>query len=587
MKYHLAILFAIIIGSASAQTPIKEHALNAGFYNKTYILRYLANGNHVVIGRGQATPGGDYTDSIFFAIITPQGTVSKRQTIAMPISPRLYPLDVVALPDAGFVVSISLESCDYGIGECVIQRYNAAGELVWTRQPPPNASYYTNMTLNALGNITCTAGYGLAVKVDVTTGAETNGYFMKSNYPYGVGFITDIQSGPVLDELIATGLPDLQRWRLYDISGVPEYRMVEYVDIPSAGWRKIAGKTQYHYYTFSNSALFRFSESFDYEQLATLPYTIKDVSIGNSLVYLLCRQGDTSRIVTTDYDGQLITDYPLPFDKWKIPEKISVKNGKYFLAGMAGSGPTGDIAPWQHYHASDCWIAVGNINDLTPQTSVDNDAAITGVIQPAPVWVDSFYSIGGDTTRYRLTGGDFSIQITNKGTAVLNEVDGLVAFLWNEDFFCSTRSAHRVHFSDLNLAPGTSMWLKYGDISADFQPYVSDSICFWLAAPNLKPDADHTNDVYCAKLSSAYPDTATSAGFFRVYPNPAHGWITVERPYDDLPEHWHLINSLGQQVDSGIFENGQSILTIETRGLTKGVYVLKLGKNLEKLVIDH
>lgn len=590
MKNHLVILFAVIVGSASAQTPIREHALNAGFYNTANLLRYLANGNHVIISRGQARPGDDYTDSIGFAIITPQGALYKHKTIDLPTSSRFYPKDIVALPDGGFVLSISLADCDYSSGQYVIQRYNAAGDLVWSRLSAQQSSYYDNMTLNSLGDITCTAGYGLAVKVDVNTGAETNAYFMKSNASHNFIYIIDIQSGPVLDELIAIGSPALQRWRLYNISGVPEYRLIESVAIMSAGWpvflQKIAGKTADHYYTFSDSALFRFTESFDYEQLITLPYKIKDVSIGNSRVYLLCWQGSMSRIVTTDYDGQLIADWPLPFDNWKKPAKISVKNGKYFLAGMSGSGPTDDIVPWQYYNASDYWIAMGDINDSTAYTSNAEDAALTGVIQSSTVWVDSLHPVWAEGTRYKLQGGDYSFQITNNGTATLNEVDGLVGFAWDEDRFCTARSAHRVHFRDLNLAPGASVWTNFGDISVDLEPYISDSLCFWLSAPNLKPDANHANDLYCSKLSVTYAkDTATTVSNFRVFPNPAQDWVKLERPYNNLSEYWHLTNSLGQQVDSGIFENGQSTLTIETRGLTRGIYILQLGNNGTRLFL--
>ncbi len=76
--------------------------------------------------------------------------------------------------------------------------------------------------------------------------------------------------------------------------------------------------------------------------------------------------------------------------------------------------------------------------------------------------------------------------------------------------------------------------------------------------------------------------SATLAAQVLVYPNPAHGSITVRRPATSQSASATLLNSLGQTVRTLVLPTAET--TLDLSGLAPGVYSLRLGLNGQSVV---
>ncbi|HRI58196.1 MAG TPA: T9SS type A sorting domain-containing protein [Saprospiraceae bacterium] len=581
---NLKVLFCCLLLNLSlgmAQT--SEHSLAFGFDNHPDALELLSNGNYVVVGRGVTIPGGLYGDTIFAVIFDHQGALLHKKRLLLPFAEVHDVEDLTATSDGGFVVSVSMELCDVPTDESVVQRYDSTGQLIWSQEPDGNNQLGSQLALSTDGNLITTDKYTYVTKLNINDGT------ILWSYPFhapSVNFlyVRDFETIAGTDNLMAIGSPDFQYWSQGTVSGEIKYILSGSYSTPPPYItpRKIIGEASGFYYTFVDSALFRFNQFNTHEYLKKITYKFKDAIVANQNIYLLCLQDDVHRLVTTDLAGQIISDVALPVNSWLAGSLLGFHNNTFAIAGINGSGPM-DGASWQEYNATNLWFRT--FTDPTELPSEANNAAATGIVQSEQIAISQI-NLSGQATRYKIEGGGFSVQVTNHGQTLLENVDVLVGFQWNDTWICWDRPVHRRHYAGLALAPGESVWLNFGDVFANYQPVVPVELCFWTSAPNERPDGNHDDDTYCHTLLVDASEPAPSVRL-HISPNPVADVLRIELS-EGLPAgNWQLFNTTGQLVATALYPAGERILEVRTADFSNGLYILKVGSSIVKFVINH
>ncbi len=71
----------------------------------------------------------------------------------------------------------------------------------------------------------------------------------------------------------------------------------------------------------------------------------------------------------------------------------------------------------------------------------------------------------------------------------------------------------------------------------------------------------------------------------RIYPNPASQELFVEIDQNDRDRNWILLNNFGQTLDQGEFSSER--IRIDIRNVDNGIYYLKIGENISKIIITN
>jgi hypothetical protein len=188
---------------------------------------------------------------------------------------------------------------------------------------------------------------------------------------------------------------------------------------------------------------------------------------------------------------------------------------------------------------------------------------------------------------YAFSGGQFRIQMTNQGNTVLNQVYLNTRFDLNYLYnICLRAPAKQRLYENLNLAPGASVWLDFGDIEAEGQILVPAQFCFWTSAPNNRPDTHHEDDAFC----TAYTVPVRQPGrlSFRLYPNPAAGEIFLDWPEQhDRPDAYAWYDGLGKRLAGGTLDPNEPPWRIATPEHSSGLYFLRAGGRLFKVLVGQ
>ena len=190
-------------------------------------------------------------------------------------------------------------------------------------------------------------------------------------------------------------------------------------------------------------------------------------------------------------------------------------------------------------------------------------------------------------TVYNLSGGDFQVNVLNSSNLFLEEVCVNVVFGFNEFYqVCPNKPSKQLKFTSLNLAPGESTWLAFGDIYAQGQNIVPEEICFWTSSPNEQPDAVHEDDRFC--IPASYTVAVKDPDFIQVAfsPNPADDFIEISFSENMDGEVWQIFDATGRLAATGFCTNNRKI-RLETAQLPNGFYLLSLKNKIGKLVVQH
>jgi hypothetical protein len=507
MQKLLLIVSLIVFLHMEGAGQARDYVLNTGFQAYTMSVTPLTDGRWLIITSA---------DSLVLLITKADHTPIVRKTIS-PSYYQVVGLQVLGTPDGGFVVTIQTIDCDTG-GPTFFRKYNANGHQEWES---------IDNSLWASGGI---------VPDKVVVGPDGNLIGLKNKVLHKIGLHTglDIWSKPMYagkpfsihdfalisgtEDAVAVGVPNLQRWHATGPANNPYYTLERDTDFYAADNFSAVQRGGDWYYTL------------DYTTQKILGFKLPDWSTnwlythatGHSLynysplpdgLLLLEKDATGYKILKAGLSGQISGQSSIS-PPWLTPLWLGGLGDTVLVAGTNRSDPNLSPYPGDTYYATDIWFRT--MPSLSAPEPIDSmDAAITDVDQMQGIQVDTFPSSGGPLfpsgTNYSMKGGHFRVQVTNKGTQTLNSVVVRMGLSIGIYYYCYSGPRQPVVYHNLNLAPGASTWLDFGDIAINHQPSIAGQICFWTSAPDHHPDADHSNDVFCKNVYTTHCSNPTVA----------------------------------------------------------------------------
>ncbi len=581
-KLFLFLPFALISSCLPAQT--FEHALSFGYNTTPASLCQLADGRYLVTGRGETAPGEIFTDSLFAVIFNASGQIENRFILAYPPGEVRFVNDVLPVPDGGFVVSIAATECDVAGNGSALLGYDPAGTLRWSLWAQPFSFDYLPSRLELTPD-----GQVLGVQGNLLTAFNylTGEVLWEAQLP-GQSQIYDLDFIPGSWDFAAVGLPNLQIWRQFGPPDQHNYYQDFGENQPSFAFFHQVLATNDGIYALDsyNQQIIRYDEATQnpvYE--APVGFDFHSLAKVDSLFWISAEKDNRFWLLNISGNGQMLGSHSFG-DDWRWGSLATVSGDTAVLAGVSGSGPGSNLGGGPYaYDATHLWLEKRSFD--IPVMLPEN-AGLTAVEQIDPVHVitDSVFAPPVFTV-YNLSGGNFQVQVTNFGADTLRSIDVLIHFSWNEYYdICYMKPSVRRHFDHFSLPPGEAAWFDFGDVAALGQANFPIQYCFWTAAPNGRPDADHSDDAFCHTISTE-TGGAAAGGPLRIFPNPApFGEFVVEWPAE-LTEtvDYQIFDTYGRMVERGQAGAGTAFTQVSTRGWTPGFYFFQAGKWRGKLVI--
>lgn len=590
MKKNLALFLPLLFCLQNIPAQTVERSLSAGFSTITELVKPYGSDKWLMACRGEPEPGAYFQDTLFVAVIGHDGQIHLRKNLTVPSSETHYWHDVLVLPDGGILASFESTLCDVGAHILTIQRLDAQGNLMWeksggfvfgTARPPEK--WFLAPDGNLLGT-----GYNEVWKVAPSTGdilwkAELEGVNGGNISTYEFALIAGTE------DFFGLGTPDFQIWKLSGDPGSPVYLLEKSLALPGHRTRLTPGPNGKFYCIQSFPIIQIESVNLDLSHQSSFvsgATELRGMTVGEQGLYLMLWDGAVTQVRKYDFQGWVYSELPEP-NALLFGMGMSYNNGQLALFGVDAAGDYNYI-PWTNDppQSNAAWLRAFPETSPTPIADTPN-AAVTGIEQ--------LYTI--DTTRfpafpsgyvYNLFGGGFRVKIRNLGNAPLSQVCVNTSFQRNEFFdICYNVSARQKHFSNLNLAPGESVWLDFGDIQANGQAVLPSQICFWTSSPNQQPDAIHEDDRKCHPASYTVGVKNPDFAAFTLSPNPADGFAEISFSENMEEEKWQIFDPAGRLCADGIcLGNGQTI-RVETAQLPAGFYLISIQNRTAKLVVQH
>lgn len=360
------------------------------------------------------------------------------------------------------------------------------------------------------------------------------------------------------------------------------------LDIGNGGLSKLRQDYSGWYFTFrtDTKAILRFDTNLEYTSLP-VGADIKDFTpVGDNIAVLETTNDARYSVTILDSLGHPLRS--VSSDMSGIRPDLIVGEGQYIgLAGTYGSG-TENAAYHDAPYAGrkQAWFRLMHTSDTT-DNPVQTSASVTGIIRNTEIERDSFWSEGPILTGYlhNFEGGDFMVEITNNGTLPLESLWMNTRFQLAINFyFCAPIVSETRLFDGLNIQPGESTWINFGDISAFNQKEFPQEICFWTSGPNGNPDYKPEDDFWCTEKVVGVKEHELPA--LQVYPIPATEWVTIELPDQiPVPEKLEIYDLSGFPLMTEKIPSGSKSLKVDMSYLHSGMYLLRLGNYSEKILV--
>jgi len=595
MKAFSAFCSLLFLFQQHLPAQIFDRSLSFGFRTTQQVVKPLGNGQWLAVGIGLAYQEGRSSDTLFAVIFDQQGQVLWQKTLISPSGETYTIAQVLPLADGGFLVSLELGSCDTGTGYAgVVQKYAQNGLLVWKLQgeinegtkPPPVWKVAPDGNLLGLHHNKMwkvAAATGSVIGQAALIGADNRDLLYFDLLPGTEDFL-GIGS---LDYFPEGAPPDFEVWRKFSSSTETFYLLDNSLELPGSrhglgfapnGW----------YYAIHDSAhqLERINPALENEVLhhsVDLNGFVEMAATDDGL-YFLGRQNGQNWLRKTDFLGQNPVELPMP-GKWLSGHALAVQGNAAAVVGTDGSGPKsspGEPDAYPEFQALQLWMRT--FSGWFPTFSQDTtNAAITDLQQLSTV--DTLSHPGTWRNYYSMEGGDFKVQITNRGNTVLEQVYVNFSYEKNQNFICFfTPTAQRL-YTDLHLAPGQSTWLTFGDLNERQAGSVPHEFCFWTSAPNAQPDAHHEDDAFCK--TATYTINLPSIEPIQLLPNPAKEYFRVIHLTNPAEAEWQLYDAIGRLIQHGVQPANQPELTVSTQLLPNGFYIFRINGYTGKVVVRH
>jgi len=579
----LILLFLTLTVLQVSHAQRRDRSISLGFKTWPGTVKPMPGGRWLVVATGEAVPGKSFTDSVFALIFNTEGDVLLRKRLELPIAETNNVRDALVNPDGSFVIVVKQGLCDAGLGLTVIQKFDPAGELLWSKFGETWDHLPTILERGADGSIWGTDGEVFWYKLDPSTG-ETIWKKTFDSFGSNSVWVSDFVLIPGSEDIVAVGNPEIQRWEPDPWEPNESYRLVRQQTIAGdvSTWElaQTLSGVAYTFDAFRGHEVYRFStETLKVTPLKKYPFEIQDMALAPNGLVLLAVSNNRPLIVRTDWNGQVQDSVQFFGNQWLTSRQVATNANNIAVLGWAGSGPSSQAALWEKYVSDGLWLHT--MGGAVPPPN-NADAAVKKVHQLSAMDTSSVeYEFSPTGRAYTIKGGNFQVQISNEGSETLNEVDVMTGFNWSEIPICYFRSAHRRHYSNLNLAPGASMLLEFGDLLGEKQHDVPTEFCFWTASPNEKPDIDPDNDVFC--LTPTVNAFIPSDELIAILPNPVSDELLVinSTQFSD----YQVYDLWGKAVVQGSFLEGQSRTLISVQHLPPGHYWLRIGTWTGKVVV--
>ncbi len=548
MKTLLPIFSLLLLSTAlSAQIVDRDYP----FYSFTEPEKVLpiGDGRWLVVGKLMQYSDDYGADSIFAVIFDRNHQTLLKQVLPLPPTERYYGLEAHVVDDNSFIIAVYRGGCDYSNDQAILQKYTVSGALEWSLQGEIAGEKLPSIWQVGPDGHLLGCYHNRLWKINANTGA----IIWRANLS---GFDPDAYIDffallPGTEDLLLCNHNKLQIWKQSNGPNAPVYLLENSILVDGSGWRSGQGFAPNGWYytinlTAASAQLERYSPSLTQDILIDSQdwKGLRQVAIANDGLYALGRNMGQNWLRKTDFSGQNPVEIPMP-DWWLRGHSLAVQNDTVVIAGADGSGPKStpndpsfsSILGFQTQHL---WVRT--FSGLSPTPSNDSsNAAVTEIIKLAPVYTVQYASSDpSQPPYYTIEGGDFQIEITNKGNVLLQEV--CLNFGYEEDRIgICFHSAHLQHrYTNLNLAPGASMWLDFGNLVLQRQSSLANEHCFWTSAPNNMPDTHHEDDYYCIPDYFLVDIHTPNNEHFSLLPNPAQDYFRVINAANSGETEWHL-----------------------------------------------
>lgn len=589
MKNTLLICTLAFFGlSLFGQTPSiftdKSHAI--GFVATPEFLQPYPGNKWAVAGRGNPQPGKLFSDTLFILIFNQANEVEKRITVQTPIAEVRHFSGFIALPDGSFVIKFDLNLCDASLQPPTIWKINSEGEVLWTldiQSPIPGTSFLPNkMLIGPDGNLIAFNKTGVA-KFDILTGVLIDRRWL---FPAQQFEGSDYALIPSTEDFVMVDYLGVQLRKQSSDYYVKENSFN--VPVPNSYYPKIVQAGGYFFVVNKNTRhLERFDALLNRTIVSPVPEGIQDLIAGNGGVWLMGRKNHVNWFLGKTISGQTLDSLEMP-NRWLSGICVAAKTDALAIAGVDGSGDSNVFynpleAPW--FECSHLWLRTMSGQNPTPSPEI-HGASVRAIEQTAPIQV---VPVAPNAQIYNLIDGGFRVEISNHGNQPLERVFVNVRFR-KYGGICFTTPVKQLLMTGLNIPPGGSGWVDFGDIFAERQDSVLAEFCFWTSSPNGFADFDHENDRSCLQILTNADEAQSAAKTVRVSPNPASEQVTVELEGGDKILELRLSDLQGSTLALQHSDGFLSSVSMQIADLPSGIFLLEIktekGVFARKLIVE-
>lgn len=273
-----------------------------------------------------------------------------------------------------------------------------------------------------------------------------------------------------------------------------------------------------------------------------------------------------------------------PFDRYHLVNDLAIQQEEIIMVGNEiAKDYQGEVRmhysalPYQLYGSH---IFLQTFDRLGQKAPNPLDVALVGIAVDGPPQIEN---LGYECQS--LGFSSVSIKIENTGTETIQSL-ALNSRYDRCQAICRSAFTYHYPIENLNLAPGESISLSIGDLSAPGVPQDSDiELCFWLSLPNHKSDQRGGNDMLCKSFVINGLADMESSFQVNLFPNPAHDQLQVdfEEPLVRQVEG-AIFNVLGQRLQVFMCLKGSQRKELDLSTLPSGTYFLKIGEYQKKFV---
>ncbi len=464
---HFLTLVTYLLFSYAISAQIHERSYGFGFDTDASAIKPISNNRWVVLGHTAPALDWFFKDSLFLMVLHHDGSIEMKITLDLLYGEVNRAEDLLPLPDGGFAVLTTTSDCDVYGSPNMLQKISPDGKQVW--KISPNGIFSTlveSIHLSSDGHIMGRL-YNQVIKISAATGETLEAT------PIAIGnqSLSRICFIPGKEDFIATGVPDFQYWKKVPVAGGFQYEMSKSADFPNTYHSLLTPAPQGWFYAISDltgvtaNNLVRINTGLDYEILTPVG-SVQQLQAGSNGLYILeyDYSKEKSSLRKTDWLGQALGKLTISDSRLKALS-VAVRDDSIALAGSEYYGVSNQFGFWD---ASYCWVRT--FEGMAPVASGHlYNAAITAVEQRSNIDTIS-HSGGGPTGQnkiYSLQGGNFRLQITNKGDTTLERVLANIRF--GRDYsigICFVFPTRQQLYEGLNLMPGESVWVEFGDVWA-------------------------------------------------------------------------------------------------------------------------